>query len=346
MSEAARLVIEQRLRAVADCLSRLRDELAHSGEGVHQLRVASRRASAALLVFQPFVEPRAWRKARRRLRRMRRAAGEARACDVQLGLLDGFRDEATDVEHKAIEHLTRRIRKTRWRARRRVIRVLDRFPAGRLRRWTENLGRAFRAEVAADWVSVAGTSERNDVDRLTTLQDVARVLLQRVLQPIARSPQPLSSDMDTLHDLRLAAKRLRYSCEVFRRCFGSDRWKDAQAQTVSVQDRLGEINDLSDMAEFVQAAIVSREAKRASDSSDDIFDGLLRIHTRIKAGFEGHADAFCRWWDEGGRESLLEAYRSLLNPSQTDQPTVVTVRSNAVNGRPAMAMNGDERPCA
>src|SRR5262249_41087486 len=51
-------------------------------EHVHQLRVASRRADAALKLFRAYLPRGTYRKARARLRAIRRAAGDARDWDV------------------------------------------------------------------------------------------------------------------------------------------------------------------------------------------------------------------------------------------------------------------------
>ncbi len=345
LADAARLVVDQRMRSVADGLERLREEMAHSGEGVHQLRVATRRASAALLVFQPFLDEAAWSKARKRLRRMRRAAGEARACDVQLGLLNSAKEDAPETQREALEYLVRKIRRSRWRARRRIIRVLDRFPTSRVRRWRKGLGRAFRSGAAIALPVVASNEQAGGTADSCTLIGVARLLLERVLSPLAQAAQPLPRGPEDLHELRLAAKRLRYACELFRRCFEPDQWKRAQAQTVSLQDRLGEINDLSDMAELVDKTIGVRAAKQGTDPSDEMVQGLRLVRHRFLQKRDTQADEFREWWDGGGRESLLEAYRSLLNPNETARPMSMS-RNGSVASRPAMALNGDNRPCA
>src|SRR5690348_512201 len=84
VAEAARHVLFVRLQVVKDYLPRAALEPDHDIEYVHQLRVGSRRADAALRIFRACLPAKAHRKARRRLRKLRRAAGAARDWDVFL----------------------------------------------------------------------------------------------------------------------------------------------------------------------------------------------------------------------------------------------------------------------
>src|SRR6476646_9779482 len=77
----ARRALRMRLRAVAHYLDKSvggDDEAEH----VHQIRVWSRRASAALRLFSPAVPKGAKNRVKKTLRRLRRRAGAIRDCDV------------------------------------------------------------------------------------------------------------------------------------------------------------------------------------------------------------------------------------------------------------------------
>src|SRR5437870_2343843 len=92
LPEAARHVLFVRLEVVRDHLPRVIHEAERDPEHVHQLRVGTRRADAALRIFRPCLPEKVYRAARRRLRRLRRAAGEARDWDVFLLRLAEQRD--------------------------------------------------------------------------------------------------------------------------------------------------------------------------------------------------------------------------------------------------------------
>ena len=103
LPEAARLVLEVRLRVVADHLPRAMHEADRDPEHVHQLRVATRRADAALRIFRPCLPRKVYKEARRRLRTIRRAAGAARDWDVFLAsLAQGRKAEPAKKDRKSV----------------------------------------------------------------------------------------------------------------------------------------------------------------------------------------------------------------------------------------------------
>lgn len=81
-SELARRTISENLRRVWQTLQLAAQFSSNCVEDMHDLRVATRRAVAALRSFRRFVPKRDTRRMRRDLRRLRRAAGEARDLDV------------------------------------------------------------------------------------------------------------------------------------------------------------------------------------------------------------------------------------------------------------------------
>src|SRR5690349_7794695 len=84
LPEAAQRVLAVRLEVVGHYLPRAVQEPDRDPEFVHQLRVGTRRADAALRIFRPCLPRKVYKKARRRLRELRRAAGAVRDWDVFL----------------------------------------------------------------------------------------------------------------------------------------------------------------------------------------------------------------------------------------------------------------------
>src|SRR5206468_5052202 len=74
-------------------------------EDVHRLRVATRRAGAALKIFQPCLPDKVFRRVRKQLRALRRAAGEARDWDVFLADLLQRRTHSGAKEHAGLDFL-------------------------------------------------------------------------------------------------------------------------------------------------------------------------------------------------------------------------------------------------
>ena len=80
--EAARVALSVRLSAVRHRLPPAAERAAEDVEHVHQLRVATRRAGAAVGIFRDLLPPKPRRAARTVLRAVNRAAGAARDWDV------------------------------------------------------------------------------------------------------------------------------------------------------------------------------------------------------------------------------------------------------------------------
>ena len=105
LAEAARKVLAVRLRVVREYLPRAMYHAHEDPENVHQLRVGTRRADAALRIFRPCLPGRVYRAARDRLRAVRRAAGAARDWDVFLAALRQRCREVSPMERPGVAHL-------------------------------------------------------------------------------------------------------------------------------------------------------------------------------------------------------------------------------------------------
>lgn len=105
-------------------------------EVIHDLRVAIRRFSQSLAVFASLLPPAALKKARKRLKRLRRAAGAVRDRDIALALLA---EEGVSAE----DPLCLRLRMEREQA--------ERALREEIRRWTaSNLSEKWRAAFGLD----------------------------------------------------------------------------------------------------------------------------------------------------------------------------------------------------
>lgn len=74
-------------------------------EGVHDMRVATRRLRAALEVFEPCFPRKRQRKALKKVKALADALGERRDVDVKIALLEGLAEEATEADRGALEGL-------------------------------------------------------------------------------------------------------------------------------------------------------------------------------------------------------------------------------------------------
>jgi CHAD domain len=137
--------------------------------------------------------------------------------------------------------------------------------------------------------------------------DAERIVRTRLDELYSFTPKALNPKrVKALHDMRIAAKRLRYVLEITSFCFGPYA-TTATKRAKELQDLLGEIHDCDELLPRVQA--VQRELR------DGDVDGLLDLGADADdldpalGAKVRHADAY------GGLEVLavwLEARRTLL----------------------------------
>lgn len=116
----------------------------------------------------------------------------------------------------------------------------------------------------------------------TALADAAeRIVRTRLDELHSFDPKALDPrNVEDLHDLRIAAKRLRYVLEVTASCFG-DYARTALRRTKALQDLVGEIHDCDVMIPRVLEAIAhlrTRDAEAllaAAGDEDDIAPELV-----------------------------------------------------------------------
>lgn len=110
-------------------------------EGVHEMRVATRRLRAALEVFGPCLHAKRGSRALREVKRLAAALGERRDRDVQLQLLEQLHGECAGAERHALELLADKLRDEQQQANVELASVLAHAKHSRLRRRLARLAR-------------------------------------------------------------------------------------------------------------------------------------------------------------------------------------------------------------
>lgn len=275
------------VRAVGARLGAVRRHLrraARAGDlvDVHQLRVWSRRADAALSLYAEVFPRRRLRRMRRWLRRIRRAAGQVRDCDVFARWVtdpDGPWPVRLRAERrqgmKTIRRLAAKLDDGR-RLKRRARALLAR--AGRNRPWT--------AEPFGRWAPAG-------------LRPLVAAFLDNL-------PGPAADDA-ALHRLRIQGKRLRYAMELLAGAFPPVFRDELYPQVGALQERLGTVNDLASacmrLDEWLAGAgsptTVSRLRRRRADAEEQLLQARAAFHRWWTAGFV--ADLRARLAELGGR---------------------------------------------
>jgi CHAD domain-containing protein len=108
-------------------------------DGVHDMRVATRRLRAALEVFATCFPHEEHGAALAEVKQLADVLGERRDCDVQLAFFARLRQEVTRSERAAIKRLVKTLRREQRKANRRLARALQRAEQRHLRTRLEEL---------------------------------------------------------------------------------------------------------------------------------------------------------------------------------------------------------------
>jgi len=202
-------------------------------EAVHRMRVASRRLRAALPLFKecfPTKKYRAWLK---QIRALTSALGAARDCDVQLETLRQFYETLPLVIYQpGIRRLMLRLRQRRIRLQRNVLRDLRQLEASHTLE-----GLTARLEPLS--------ARQNQIYLYTPY------IYQRAFNAIAAQREQFlkyeqyveqPECIDELHAMRIAAKKLRYTMEIFAPIYPGELKEYLQAAR-KVQEALGNLHD-------------------------------------------------------------------------------------------------------
>ncbi len=242
-----------------------------SVKSLHELRIACRRAEAALRLCQDAADCRAVDWLKRRLTTLRGACNEARDDDVLCkwvkhqgnsstkSLCRAIRDHRAEVQPRIAE-LARRLTKKR-RFERRSRRVVKQLRVCELK----------------------GQMARSFGQRL--FDDVSRFVKSL---PVNRD------DSSALHRLRIIGKRLRYACELVTEICPDVALAELNEHLHLLQDRLGAVHDQIVGADRLRQRLPHRLARAARPLVRKAQETATRLQRK-----------FWRWWQTYPLERML-----------------------------------------
>jgi CHAD domain-containing protein len=223
---AARVSLGARLTAVAHHLPLAAYHAEQDSEHVHRLRVSTRRAGAALKLYHDWLPPKRARWIEKRLKKIRRAAGEARDLDVLAQRLAHDHGELAAAVGSLVAQERDRVQAD-------IARIAEK--SRRDDRFVRKTARLIESIRPPDDIQAGADSPTFRDWAVQQLDDVAGRFFDAV--PDAKS------DMAALHQFRIRAKSLRYAMELLAGAFGPEL-RDVHYPVIEeVQERLGRIND-------------------------------------------------------------------------------------------------------
>lgn len=131
-------------------------------------------------------------------------------------------------------------------------------------------------------------------------ENARKILAVRTAEYFSYAPiVDIPEAVEQLHALRIAAKRLRYTLELFRDLFGQ-RGDALIDQVKAVQEDLGEIHDLDVRLELIDAELNSLDSESDAERGEAIGAnpriGLNALAERERAARQERYDAFRARW--------------------------------------------------
>jgi len=170
--------------------------------------------------------------------------------------------------------------------------------------------------------------------------DVASTVILDRLEEVEQLSDSLYRplDVEPLHDMRIAAKRLRYAIELFQECWGKDILIFAE-EVAALQLSLGELHDCDVWIDSFGKHTIASKKKHQQDQSD-AFAWLLNHFIEARNDYLMNALAGWRKWEaEGlstklrdiitGEEPISEPIDELAQQEPPSQSSTVVTKSTA-----------------
>ena len=269
-------------------------------EGVHSMRVASRRLRSAIRDFTPYLRKRALASVLKELKDIADALGEVRDQDVAIMALEKMVSHAPAEFSPALKQFIDTKREIRDRSREELQATLEQTQL-------KQLETDFIASVDA------ATVIRDQSKPQITFQEMSRVVILGRLKELEKLSSGLfqPAEIETLHDMRIAAKRLRYAVELFQQC-----WRRSIAgyakRTARIQTALGDVHDCDVWMESVGKEIMRARKQKQHEQVAALMwllSHLVKVRTK-------HLRAALARWREWETQEVSDKLRAVLSDGQ------------------------------
>ena len=307
--------LQERLPALAKEIEGVR--AAEDIEYVHRMRVASRRMRNALALFGDELPRKHYADWRDEMRRVTKALGTARDADVQIAWVQDFLKHDTDeAQRVGIERLLLRLCQQRLRAQGRVVKALDRLED---RRILEDMHETLQKLLVHARVYEV---ESLPADLYQRASEAIRLRLEEFLayEPHVTHPERAAE----LHQMRIAAKHLRYTLEVFEPLY--DRALRKPIKIVKeIQDLLGEVHDCDVWQAYLphfleEERVYTQNYFGMPGPAEEFVPGLHalegdRRQQRLRTYY-----IFRHFWELTQEKGIWERIREAVTPQPEHQP--------------------------
>jgi CHAD domain-containing protein len=244
----------------------------YSEDSVHDLRVASRRLIAVLETLNEIHQDSDIRECRRRVKNLLDGLSPLRDLQVQRAnvgrMLDRF-PQLKDFEKSLADKESRTARK--------VQKLLRRVPK----------------------LDNAITRARRHASKRIGRDDVLKVIDRRYRKVLSLAARIDPTETDTIHRMRLAFKKFRYTCEVAHPIIRNDVNAERLEQFHTFQTMMGDIQDV----EILSARLAKWTEKQGREQDmEPVFEELKADRQRKITAFVDSAREVETFWKSGMRK--------------------------------------------
>jgi CHAD domain-containing protein len=292
-ADVAARTLDGRLRLVAHYLPLAAGAADDDEEHVHQTRVSTRRAMTTISIFEHLLPPKEAKWFRKKLKRVRKAANDARDFDV---LAERLSERLEAGDDPACEQLVEWIHDQRREAQKPIRKMAATLDKKRYKRRARRLIKRLR--------------KRNKRDDSATFGHLARSRMRELVgEFFAFEPQELP-DLETLHRFRVCGKHLRYAMEVFAGAFDRRFREELYPQIESLQDQLGKINDHAVARERFEAWLAEADHEGRRALLRELIDDEAAAISRLQ-------DQFLEEWTSERAQGLRQCFLEELSPEDS-----------------------------
>jgi CHAD domain-containing protein len=287
--DVAARTLRFRLAAVQHYLPLAADKSDEDAEYVHELRVVTRRMTAALELYADMLPRRRTARMTTILKQIRRAAGDARDYDV---LAKRLSDGDSDAEAR---RFLEKVLSRRQKAQKPIRAIYRRLKKdNRLDHWAKKLLHAVRPR---------DKSKAEPQDPPFGVWASAR--LRRTVSRFFKAAPNDEANAAVLHRFRIHAKELRYDMELLAGAFPHDFVERLYLVVEALQQQLGEIND------HASAQARLRQRIYAADDPSEA-DYLRTLLEEEGANVNRSRRTFVQWWTPQRKNDLQARFSELL----------------------------------
>ena len=277
--------LQSRLEPVHDYLKLAAEHPEEDIEYVHQMRVWSRRAVAAVDTYRNLLPKsrRKWMKSQ--LRQVRRSANNARDDDVFAERLAAERGGGEPAG------LLQRVKEHRHRSQQPIVEIYEELiESGLLARRAAKLAKKVRLRAGGGSIHFAKWAKRR---------------IQTELGEFFKAAAGNLEDVEALHKFRIEGKHLRYAAELLASAFPKSFRSETYPMIQDLQDRLGQINDHANAQVRLQRWIGS------SEGNGEIAC-LHEMLAQEQCSLEQTRSEFFAWWNGKRETELRKSLKTLV----------------------------------